>query len=202
MTTSDDTPGDDEEAARARDALPAPFAALYDELRRQAARYMREQPPGHTLQPTALVNEVYVKLYKAGDREWRSSQHFLAAAARAMMSVLVDHARAKGRRKRKAPGERVPLDALLVHFQDQQVDVIDLHEKLEALEAQGVDGERAAAVVRLRAFTGLTMAEIAAYLETPKRTIERDFQFARAWLHRELGLPPGDGRAGATVPVS
>jgi RNA polymerase sigma-70 factor (ECF subfamily) len=164
------------------------FGELYEHLHNQAGKYMRKQSPGHTLQPTALVHEVYLKLFRKQQGEWTSPQHFLAVAARTMTSVLIDHARSKGRAKRKASGSRVPLDAVLVHFEEQAVNLIDLHEKLDALGALGEQERRAATVVELRAFAGLTMADIAEYLATPKRTIERDFQFARAWLHRELGL--------------
>ena len=161
---------------------------LYDELRSQARRYMQRQPVGHTLQPTALVNEAVIKLYQGRRRDWTSEQHFLAVAATAMLHVLVDYARAKQRKKRKAPGERVPLDAILVHFEDQQVDVIDLQEKLGELEAIDEHGRRGAAIVRLRAFAGFTMEQIAQHLGLSKRTVEREFLFARAWLHEALGL--------------
>lgn len=164
------------------------FGELYDHLHTQAGRYMRRQNSEHTLQPTALVHEAYLKLFKKNVQDWTSPQHFLAVAARTMMNVLVDHARAKGRQKRRALGARIPLDAVLVHFQQQAVDIIDLEEKLQVLSAKGPEERRAASVVELRAFAGLTMSEIAEYLRTPKRTIERDFHFARAWLHRELGL--------------
>lgn len=185
--SSADRPPDD-------DAVPnALFGELYKHLHDQAGKYMRKQSPGHTLQPTALVHEVYLKLFRKQENDWTSPQHFLAVAARTMTNVLIDHARSKGRAKRKAPGSRVPLDAILVHFEDQAVDVIDLTEKLKELAQQGPDMRRAATVVELRAFAGLTMNEIAGYLGTPKRTIERDFKYAKAFLHRELGLPPESG---------
>lgn len=168
------------------------YEALYGELLRQARVYMSRQPAGHTLQPTALVSEAFVKLYRADAAAWTSSQHFLAVAARTMMNILVDHARHKGRKKRKADGERVPLDAVLVNLEEQAVSVIDLQDKLRALASLGPAEERAARVVELRVFGGLTMGEIAMYLETPKRTVERDLRFAKAWLHRELELGHND----------
>lgn len=190
MTTDDTGQGGDEPDAGGDRLHPASaaFEAEYQRLREQARVYMRKQPPGHTLQPTALVNEIYCKLFDA--KQWTSRDHFLATAGRAMMNVLVDHARGKQRAKRKAAGERVPLDGLLVHFQAQQVDVIDLKDKLDELAARGPGGARAADIVQLRAFSGLTMARIAKLLGTPERTISRDWQFAKAWLHRELGLAP------------
>ncbi len=163
---------------------------LYDALRAQAQRYMQRQPRGHTLQPTALVSEAWLKLSQGRRRDWTSEQHFMAAAARTMLSVLVDHARAKRRLKRKAPGERVPLDAILVHFQDQQVDVIDLQAKLEELEAMDARGRRGAEMIRLSAFGGLRAERIAEHLGVSLRTVERELPFARAWLHRQLRLPP------------
>ena len=175
-----------EASGNVADSASELFGELYEHLHELAGRYMRRQGAGHTLQPTALVSEAYLKLYKKSPDDWSSPQHFMAAAARTMLSVLVDHARTRGRRKRTAPGSRVPLDAALVHFQRQAVDIIDLQEKLEEFAGLGVHEERGARIVELRAFGGFSMAEIAAYLRTPKRTIERDFQVARAWLHQQL----------------
>lgn len=192
------SPDESDDESRDREKRNELFELLYTDLRRQAGAYMRRQASSHTLQPTALVHEAFMRLASQCPELWDSPQQFKAVAARAMISVLVDHARARGRKKRKAPGARVPLDTLLVHFEDQSVDVIDLQEKLEVLSSLGPEQYRARSVVELRAFGGLTMSEVAHYLDTPKRTIERDFRFARAWLHCELGLgsePQGTQRA-------
>ena len=155
------------------------YRLLEAELRGLAARSMRRQPAGHTLQTTALVNEAYLRLCRLSDREWTSREHFLAVAARAMRSVLVDHARAKRRQKRD-PG--VPLaERAAAGAVDPRV--LDLDAGLERLEA--IDPQ-AARVVELRFFGGLTSAEAARVLGISLRSCERVWQYARAWLHREL----------------
>lgn len=168
------------------------FADLYEHLHAQARNIMRRQPAGHTLQPTALVSEAYLRLSGRRGRQWVSRKHFLASASKTMLCVLVDHARKKQRQKRRTPGSRLPIEAALVHFEKQSVDVIDLQEKLKELERLDAKGRRAARIVELRAFGGLTMPEIAEYLGTPQRTIEREFRFARAWLHAQLALESED----------
>ena len=171
-------------------AQPTPaelFGALYGELHRQASMYMRTQRVAHTLQPTALVHEAYLRLRSVDPTRWTSEEHFRAFASKTMFRILVDHARAKGRKKRKAPGERVPLDAVLVHFASQSIDILDLEDGLERLHAEGGTSSRAASVLEMRTFAGLGMDQISVLLGTPKRTIERDYQWAKAWLREWLG---------------
>ncbi len=166
------------------------FSLLYDEIHKQAKIYMRGQPRGHTLQPTALANEAYLRVRNIHPGRWRSRQHFLAMSSKVMVRVLADYARQRCSAKRNAEGNRVPLvEGLLVHFEQQHVDMLDLEAKLAELSQLGPDEERGATIVQFRAFGGLTMQEIASTLATPKRTIEREFRFARAWLHRALDLP-------------
>lgn len=159
------------------------FDALYPELKQLAAGYMRRQSRAHTLQPTALVNELYLKLSRSSKVPPTSREHFLAVAAVSMRNILVDHARRKHRAKRSAPGERVPLEVVEVLFDDRAIDLLDLVEALDGL-AQ-VDA-RAHRVLELRFFGGLTMDGIASYLDTPKRTVERAWAFANAWLRDAL----------------
>jgi RNA polymerase sigma factor (TIGR02999 family) len=159
------------------------FVTLYEMLRRLAREAMRRpRSSTHTLQPTALVNEAYLKLTRRRC-DWESRNHFLAAAAKAMRCILVDHARTRTRIKRRPRGYRISLDAALLEYERKRIDVVQLDEALLRLAA--VDA-RAARVVELRCFGGLRVQDIAEILDEPKRTIERDWYFARVWLHAEL----------------
>ncbi len=159
------------------------FGHFQHELRRLAAHCMRDQPNGHTLQPTALVNEVFVKIVGGRQPGWNDQQHFLLVAARAMRSILVDHARSKNRQKRKAPGERVPLDSLLAAYEERGQDILALNEILEKLRA--FDPVMADAV-DLHFIAGRTLAETAQVLDIPMRTFERHWATTKAWLLHEL----------------
>ena len=156
---------------------------LYQELHRRAARYMRSQPADHTLQPTALVNEAYMRLLGSGQTPWADRNHFLSVAAKAMRSVLVDHARARGRDKRRAPGLQVPLDNLVASHEKRALDLLALDEALRRLAEFDPD---MAYAVELRFFGGLTVDEVARILEVPKRTFERNWTATRAWLFAEM----------------
>lgn len=160
------------------------FDRVYSALHRAAALRMRDQPDWHTLQPTALVHEVFLKLFAGGDREWESRQHFLGVAAKAMRQILVDHARGKGRKKRGGDAERDPLEGLVLPITELGADLGDLDDALTALEAEDA---RAATVVELRFFAGLTVPEVAAQIGISARQVERDWTFARVWLQRRLG---------------
>lgn len=162
------------------------FRELYVELRRLASGYMRDHSPAHTLQTTALVGEVYLRLAHEQGSPWNSRRHFMGVAARAMRSVLVDHARERTADKRRLPGRRVRLDGLLSTYERRSTDILDLDAALTALESLGGKAERAVRVVELRFFSGLSYAEIADVLDTPLRTVERDWEFARAWLAMRL----------------
>ncbi|MCL4210298.1 MAG: sigma-70 family RNA polymerase sigma factor [Phycisphaerales bacterium] len=162
---------------------------VYDELRRLAASQLRRERKDHTLQPTALVNEAYLKLIDQTQIQWESRGHFLAIAATAMRRILVDHARGKSRIKRAAPGERVAfLDDLVVR-DESDTDLVALDEALTKL---GAIDPRKVKVIEMRYFAGLTIEETAAALGIAPATVKRDWEFARLWLLREMtgGKPP------------
>jgi RNA polymerase sigma factor (TIGR02999 family) len=172
-------------------ALDALMPVLEQELRRVAARSMRGERPGHTLQPTALVNEAYLRLVQVAHVRWQNRAHFLAVAARTMRRILVDLARAKATRKRGERVALVPLDDVDVAAAAPP-DVEALHDALDALARYDA---RKSQVVELRYFGGLTVPETAAVLGVSPETVMRDWTFAKAWLLRELsdddGTPPG-----------
>jgi RNA polymerase sigma factor (TIGR02999 family) len=157
---------------------------IYEELRRMAGRSMRDQPAGHTLQPTALVNEAYLRLMGGADVAWESRAHFLGTAACAMRSILVDMARARAAQKRGGGDLRLTFKEDLHGRPDAAESVLAIHEALAKLEE--VD-PRKAEVVQLRFFAGLDVDETARVLDTSKRTVERLWTLARAWLYREIG---------------
>ncbi|HEV3410657.1 MAG TPA: ECF-type sigma factor, partial [Chthoniobacterales bacterium] len=156
---------------------------VYQELRRLAASYLRRERPGQTLQPTALVNEAYLRLAERTSPQWHDRAHFFAGAARIMRHILVDHARARQRAKRGSGGVNVELTetALLVEAQAEQV--VSLNEALERLAERD---RRASQVVELKYFGGMNYDEIAAVLDVSAITVRRDWEFAKAWLHKEL----------------
>jgi RNA polymerase sigma factor (TIGR02999 family) len=156
---------------------------LHDELRRMARALMHNQHRGNTLQATALVNEAYLHLVDVKNVDWQHRGQFLALAAQIMRHILVDAARARGARKRGAGAEKVDLDAipLLSPGPDESIVALDA-----ALEEFAKLAPRQAKVVEMRYFGGLSEREIAGILKTSTRTIERDWQFARSWLVREL----------------
>lgn len=163
-----------------RGALDRLVPLVHDELRRLAEQCMRGERPGHTLQPTALVHEAYLRLVDA-NIAWQDRAHFFAVAATTMRRVLVDHARAKGRAKRD--GKPVSLEDSLLVAADRADDFLVVNEALDRLAAQDA---RAARVVELHFFGGLTYEETAEALGISAATVDRDLRFARAWLHREL----------------
>ena len=157
--------------------------ALYPELYGRADRMMRGQPADHTLEATALVHEAYLRLLGPNCEAYNDRRHFLAVAAKAMRSVLVDHSRRKDRKKRRAPGKRLELDPLTIGCDDHVFDVLALHEALERL----VDFDPTMArAVELRFFGGLSLEECAEVLGMARRTFERHWQVTRAWLYAEL----------------
>lgn len=156
---------------------------VFGELRGLASRYMRREAAKHTLQATALVNEVYFKLKKRPVVDWEGRTHFFATAANAMRQVLVDHARAAKRDKRGGGWNRQELDEDTPAEQEPTLDLIDLNEALERL---GREAPRKLQVVEMRYFVGMTNREIAEVLGVDTRTVERDWAFAQAWLAREL----------------
>lgn len=153
---------------------------VYDELHRMADRQMRRQRPDHTLQATALVNEAYIRVF---GQEWRDREHFLSVAARAMRSILVDHARKKATAKRTPGGERVALDDLTQTYEERAIDLVALDDALNQLSE--VDPEMVR-LVELRFFAGLTMEEAASFLNISPRKAQKEWCTARAWLRREI----------------
>ena len=166
-----------------REALDRLVPLVYEELRLQAARYLRRERPGHTLQTSALINEAYLRLVDAQDVPWQSRAHFCAVAANLMRRILVDHARMKRAEKRGGADVRLPLDEAMGVAGSQEVDLIALDEALEMLAA--LDPQQAR-VVELRFFTGLSVEETAEALGVSPRTVKRDWGMARAWLYSEL----------------
>ena len=156
---------------------------VYGELRRLAASYLRRERPGHTLQPTALVHEVYLKLVGSAPPRLNDRTHFLAVAARAMRQVLVDHARHHLTERRGGGWQRVTLDEALSPRLDRELAVLDLDRILGAFAALD---PRAAQVAEMRIFSGMTIAEIASALGVSTRTVDGDWAMARGWLAREM----------------
>ena len=170
--------GDGDRQAAA-DLLPL----VYAELRRLAQAWMARTPPGQTLQPTALVHEAFLRLVGRTDEGWSNRGHFFFAAGRAMRDILVENARGKARLKRGGGRRRVDFDNLVAALDAPVEDLLALDEAMQRLESEYPWEHR---IVTLRFFAGLTNEETAQALDTPLRTIERDWRFARAWLHRAL----------------
>jgi RNA polymerase sigma factor (TIGR02999 family) len=162
----------------------AQFARVYDELRRLAAIALRHERPDHTLQPTALVHEAYLRLMDLPGHAWKDRTHFLALASRAMRRILVDHARTRKALKRGG-GDVGALDSLDIPIIDPApaVDIVLLDTALDRLAA--IDS-RQARIVELRFFGGLSVEETAAVIGASPRTVKRDWQLTRAWLRREM----------------
>ena len=158
------------------------FTMAYSELRRLAAHYFRHEVAGHTLQPTALVNEVFLKLCSGSPVQWQDRTHFFAVAAHQMRLILIDHSRRRNARKRQDTRIPVPLWGH-ADLRPQHENLLAIDEALKGLE--GLDS-RAARVVELRVFGGLKEAEIANVLEVSVATVKRDWNFARAWLLSRL----------------
>ncbi len=160
---------------------------VYKPLRALAEGYFRSQPAQHTLQPTALVHEVFLRVVDQKDAVWKDRAHFLAVCARAMHGILVDHARAKASLKRAGEGNRVPLDASIAIGEGREVDLLDLEEHLVLLSTLH---ERQAQIVECRLFSGMTIREIAEAMGVSPRTVDDDWAMARAWLSVRLSHHP------------
>jgi RNA polymerase sigma factor (TIGR02999 family) len=156
---------------------------VYEELRSMAKGYMQRESKGHTLQPTALVNEVFIKLVDQDRVNWRGRSHFFAVCAQAMRRVLVDHARTKHRAKRGGGERPISLDEKLVISQERTEDLLALDDALNKLARLD---PRQAKIVELRFFGGLTVQETAEVLGVSNRTVENEWTMVRAWLRREL----------------
>src|SRR5262245_1192936 len=169
------------------EALEALMPLVYAELRRLAGHYMRQERPDHTLQPTALVHEAYLRLAGTRETSFRNRVHFYGAAAQAMRRILVDHARQRRALKRGQAAARIDLDEIEETGVDLRLDLEALDEALVRLAAVA---ERPAKVVELRYFGGLSIEETAAFLDVAPATVKRHWTFARAWLYRTLNETP------------
>jgi RNA polymerase sigma factor (TIGR02999 family) len=167
------------EAKAAEELLPL----VYDELRKLAAVKMAQQPPGHTLQATALVHEAWLRIVGSGKQQWEHRRHFFAAAAEAMRHVLIDRARRRQCRRHGGGWEKVPLEEVEVGAPADQETLLALNEALGQFEK--LDPVRAE-VVKLRFFVGLSERETAELLGFSERTIQRHWAYAQAWLFERL----------------
>jgi RNA polymerase sigma-70 factor, ECF subfamily len=166
-----------------RGALDELMQLVYEELRRMADRYMRDERRGHTLQTSALVNEAYLRLVGHEDIQWQNRAHFFGVAAQAMRRVLVDHARRRGGQKRGGGARKVSLDEAAEAASGQGAEIVALDEALQELARLD---PRKARIVELRYFGGLAVEETAEVLGVGHATVTRDWNMARAWLLREL----------------
>lgn len=166
-----------------RGAAERLFPLVYDELKRQARNYLRRERSDHTLQPTALVHEAYLKMVDQTSLSAENRAHFFGIAARMMRQILVDHARQHNTEKRGGAAQRFSIEDLDVLPAQSAADLLELDEALKKLEK--VD-ERKSKVVDMRFFGGLKEAEIAEVLGVTEKTVRRDWQFAKLWLFREL----------------
>jgi RNA polymerase sigma factor (TIGR02999 family) len=156
---------------------------VYRELRQRAASNLRRERQNHTLQPTALVHEAFMKLVDQRNVRWQNRAHFFGVAAQAMRRILVDHARTHGRVKRGGAGPLVTLDEAMIAGESRSIDLLALDQALERLAALD---ERQARVVELRFFGGLSVEETAEVLQISPATIKREWSMAKAWLHSQL----------------
>jgi len=157
---------------------------IYEELRKLAAHKMAQEQPGHTLQPTALVHEAWLRLVGSGPDHWNSRGHFFAAAAEAMRRILVESARRKRRIKHGGEMRRIDITTLDVAIMSDEQHLLAVDEALDKLAAQDDLG---AQLIKLRFFAGLSNVEAAKLLGIPERTAKRTWAYARAWLYEELG---------------
>jgi RNA polymerase sigma factor (TIGR02999 family) len=157
---------------------------VYGELRQLAAAYLRGERQGHTLQPTALVHEAYLRLVEQSTPDWQSRSHFYGVAARVMRQVLVDHARRKQAKKRA--GELVPLEQVVSFQSDRSGELVALDAGLRDLEK--IDSRKCKAI-ELRYFAGLSMDEISQAMDVSVETVRRDLRIAEAWLHNAMQTP-------------
>lgn len=164
-------------------ALERLMPLVYEELRRMAQHYMRNQKIGNTLQPTALIHEAYVKLAGQQKQNWKDRAHFFGVAAQAMRHILVDYVRSRNSQKRGGDVQKVEFDESLIVSNERAAGLVELDEALTKLA--GLDW-RKSRVVELKYFGGLSNKEMAEVLNVTSKTITRDWQFARSWLLREL----------------
>ncbi|MDA2933318.1 sigma-70 family RNA polymerase sigma factor [Acidobacteria bacterium AH-259-D05] len=170
-----------------QDVLNQLLPLLYDELRRLARHYMRQERMGHTLESAALVNEAYLRLVELDKVNWQDRAHFVAVAAGIMRRLLIDHARKRQTAKRGGDREKLPLEEGELLSQKQSEELVELDEALTRLEALD---RRQSQIVEVRFFGGLTVEETAEVLGISSKTVKRDWAVARAWLRGEIGREP------------
>jgi RNA polymerase sigma-70 factor (ECF subfamily) len=159
-------------------------AVTYEKLRRLAAEYLRSERPDHTLQPTALLHEAFLRVLKRPDHAWRNEAHVIAFAARAMRRILISYGVARSRHKRGGPSlVKLPLDEAWDFCVERDLNIVAVDEALEELE---IEDARQAEIVELRFFAGLTVDEIASTLNISRATVKRDWATAKLWLHDRL----------------
>ncbi|MDQ3711552.1 MAG: sigma-70 family RNA polymerase sigma factor [Acidobacteriota bacterium] len=167
-----------------RASLDELMPLVYEELRRQASRFLRKERSAHTLQPTALINEAYLKLIDQRDVRWQNRAHFYAIAAQAMRRILVDYAKTRNREKRGGSAENLPLNAAFqISSPEKGVDLIALDEALSRLAKFDA---RQARIVELRYFSGMSIDETADILGVSNATVRCDWNMAKAWLLQEI----------------
>jgi RNA polymerase sigma-70 factor (ECF subfamily) len=167
-----------------RAEMNAALPAVYDELRRVASNYLRRERADHTLQPTALVHESYLRLVNQRSVDWTNRLQFLSIAARMMRRILLDHAQARSAEKRGGGEPKLELDAALEFYDQRAISITAVDDALRGLEALD---PRQAQVVELRFFGGLTIAETAELMALSEATVKREWMTARRWLQREIG---------------
>lgn len=166
-----------------KESLDEMLPLVYDELHLLAERYLRRERPNHTLQPTALINEAYLRLIDQHRVDWRNRSQFIGVAAQMMRRILVNHAELYLASKRGGGVQKITLDESLIFFEKQNLDILDLNEALKKLAERD---EQKCKIVEMRFFGGLTIEETAEALGKSHATIEREWAFAKAWLYREL----------------
>lgn len=166
-----------------RSAIDRLYPLVYEELKRQARGYLSNERSGHTLQPTALVNEAYLRLVGINKLQWEDRAHFFAVSAMTMRRILVDHARKIAADKRGGNLKRLTLGNLQIAEDRKTTDLLELEDALVRFEKME---ERKAKVIELRFYGGLNQKEIAEFLGVTEKTVQRDWNFAKLWLYREL----------------
>ncbi len=176
-----------------REVLDQILPLVYDELRSIAGMYLASERKGHTLQPTALVHEAYMRLVDQRNVDWRNRAQFYGLAAKMMRRILVNHASAKRAGKRGGSEPHISLEDVTIAFDDTNFDLLDLNDALEGLAARDVEK---AEIVEMKFFGGMTTEEIAEATGRSTATIERSWTFARSWLYKELAGASGNERTG------
>jgi RNA polymerase sigma factor (TIGR02999 family) len=173
------------------DALEQLMPVVYDDLHRLARRYMSDERPGHTLQPTALVNEAYMRLLDSSHPSWQSRAHFFAVCGRIMRRILVDWARSRQALKRGSNVQPLELEEAVAITGRPGADLVAIDDALQALAAVDL---RKSQIVELRFFGGLSAKETAEVLHISEETVLRDWKLSKSWLRREMSKEPSGGR--------